>query len=442
MKERDARRIILALLGSALISTWWVAFSLPPPGHPILDEPSSSIRTHLNATLKASTSKRDSARKPFFVLHVGPPKTATTSIQCGLEALSADLAKEDSYYFVGKRCPGSKNKTMDNGESSIPGHHLMMGLISANPNSRGFEKLKERLDHHYSLGNNMIYSLEAMSNHLEDRPETWALFLSLFEGWEVRIVVAYRHYFDWIRSMYFQQHIGKKYKRLWPHQRGLAIPSFRQFLANHLHRWSEGNPSNDADSWGQHLTLYTIQYFLKHFEDVRVFDLHQEGDVLTNFVCQMMPGADTVCHRLRNEAFVEAIVKRESHSFDADHLALAAYEGGMLDKDVFRGDAIKSIEQHLQTTNDLSNPNNMACLSKELSAMFLNASLWFEREVAASIPGGGDLRAVFKRDNSDHKALFNRASDSGKFCEINSKNVLELEHWRKLIADIGAKKKK
>jgi hypothetical protein len=316
----------------------------------------------------------------------------------------------------------------------------MMGLIDANPHSRGFEKLQERMNHHRAMGNHMIFSLEAMSNHLEDRPETWELFLSLFEGWNVRVVVAYRHYFDWIRSMYFQQHIGKRYREKWPHQKGMAHPSFEGFLKYHLERWETGDPSNDGHSWGQHLSLYAVQYFAKHFTDVRVFDLHQKGDILTNFICQMLPGADNMCHRLQEKPFVGAKVKRESHSFDADRLAMAAYQAGIVNKDIFRKQLVEKTQSFMRTSSVLADPDTSACLPKDFLAKFLNASLWFERQVALSMPGGGDIRAVFGRDEGEHRDSFEKAVEALKFCEINTTKVLELDYWRHFFAEIKPKK--
>lgn len=422
------RRLILALLLGAVLSLWHLAVALHlldtvPIGPPLLER-------HSPRTVAASSEK------PYFVLHVGPPKTATTSIQCGLDELSAELAKEDSYYFVGKRCPRF-NGTMANGEAGIPGHHLMMGLIEANPHSRGFEKLKTRMDFHRARGNSIIFSIEAMSNHLEDRPETWNLFMSLFEGWNVRIVVGYRHYFDWIRSMYFQQHIGKKYKEKWPEQRGLPQPSFQEFLEYHLERWEKGDPSNDGHSWGQHLSLYAVQYFLKHFDDVKVFDLHQDGDVLTNFICQMLPKATNMCHRLQKDAFVETGVRRESHSFDADRLTFDAYKSGMLNKDIGRAAAVKIIRAELEKTADLSVASNMACLRNDLASKFLNASLWFESQVARSAP----YADVFHRQPFEHEEAFQAAVEKRKFCEIDTYTVLQLPHWKSFISDLASKTK-
>jgi hypothetical protein len=437
MKERHVRRLIVGLVVSAVVSVWYVILSLdltevtgsrhgPPP---VL----AAVPPDPLGSLSAS-----STTKPNFVLHVGPPKTATTSIQCGLDLLSADLAREDSYFFVGKRCPRFSG-TMGNGEGGIPGHHLMMGLIDANPHSRGFEKLKERMDYHRARGNNMIFSIEAMSNHLEDRPETWKMFLSLFEGWNVRIVVAYRHYFDWIRSMYFQQHIGKKYREKWPDQQGLAHPSFHKFLAYHLERWEKRDPSNDGHSWGQHLSLYAMEYFANHFDDVQIFDLHQGGDVLTNFICQMLPNAPNMCRRLQNNTFVDTGVKRESHSFDADRLAMAAYQLGLFNHSIGRTAAVKTIRAELEKTGDLMIAQNLVCLNDALASRFLNASLWFEEKVALSSSQGNAASSIgFHRTISDHVEAFRSANRSGKFCEINTDVVLEMPHWKNFLSSMKA----
>lgn len=440
MKARNARNIVVVLLGLAFLSIWLSVLrlhateqssrleSLPPPNS--LNYPDSiTKRPH------APANKTTLPSKPYFVLHIGPPKTATTTIQCGLETLSAKLVKEDSYFFIGKRCPHT-NETMANGETGIPGHHLMMGLINANPNSRGFEKLKERMEFHYSKGNNMIFSLEAMSNHLEDKPKTWELLLSLFESWNVRVVVGYRHYFDWIRSMYFQQHIGKKYTEKWPHQNGLEHPAFQEYLSYHLDRWTNNNPSNDGYSFGQHLSLYALQYFQEHFDDVQVFNLHQDGDVLTNFICQMLPGSDATCMSLKREEKQSFETRRESHSFNGERLAMAAYKLGILNGNISRTKAVEKTK--LQLASHTLNEQSFICLSKQLESTFLNASLWFHNKISMaqknSISGFMEARRNHERDFS--QALHNR-----KFCEIDPGAILKDKEWQNFFTSIQPKRK-
>lgn len=301
---------------------------------------------------------------PYFILHVGPPKTATTTIQCGLDKYSEELAQLDNYYYVGKRCPFQKDKTMRNGEAEVPGHFLMMGLRHNSTQNRGYEHLKSRMDYHRRYGHNMIYSLEAFASRLQDadddivevvknisnkengddavqtkttssRQYIWDIFEKLFDGWNVRIVIGYRHYFQWIRSMYYQQHIGPLYQ-VWPHEKattrlskngGEYHPSYFDYLAYHMRRiermsktrsataittttltnpnQEQRNVSNNLPnevemsgkdpSWkaiGVHLSLSTYQLFSRHFDDIVILNLHDHQpsiDPFVNFVCNVLP---------------------------------------------------------------------------------------------------------------------------------------------------------
>lgn len=504
MKSRDARRLTICCIVLALTSTWWLAISSLQEDH-IPTELDRKILGTANIHEKSldqtttgpnnNITKKVATSKPYFILHVGPPKTGTTTIQCGLEHRSAELAKEDSYYYIGKRC-GNGNKTMGNGEEGLSGHHLIMGLNNVNPNSRGIEKLKKRMAFHLSQqsgsghkNHHMIYSLEAMSNHLENRTETWDLFLSLFEGWNVQIVVSYRYYFDWIRSMYFQQHIGKKYTDEWPPhpqqiqpQKGKVIPSFQAYLQYHLQRWEEGTPSNDGYSFGQHLSLYALEYFSEHFSNVRVFDLHKReesfahdkilapsDDLLTRFVCEMLPHADAMCQRLVNEqrqlqqtqsskttTTTSNQKLRESHSFDADRLAVAAYEEGLINPNLSRKVVVGQISQHLQETNLLAaDPSFVSCIPSDMQAMLLNASLWFEDKVFQRIKqvtreeqpiSLSHFESVANRTesttNTSLSTQFSVAVNSGKFCEVNVSRVLQLEDWRQFLNGLKPKGRK
>jgi len=43
----------------------------------------------------------DDDTRPWMIIHVGPPKTATTTIQAGLAKYAKMLAKDDDFYFLG-----------------------------------------------------------------------------------------------------------------------------------------------------------------------------------------------------------------------------------------------------------------------------------------------------------------------------------------------------
>jgi hypothetical protein len=409
--------------------------------------------------------------KPYFILHVGPPKTATTTLQCGLEELSEELAQKDSYYYVGKLCPGSSRKkdTNPSTNTTLNGHHLMMTLLQGKNTSRGYKDLQSKMEWHLRQGNNMILSLEAMSSHLKDRTKVWRVFLPLFQGWRVRIVVGYRHYFDWIPSMYFQNHAGPKYKR-WSHEKnGQVQPSFYDYLDQHLETWDKRKDASDfsydADVWslGQHLTLASFQKFAKHFEDVMIFNLHQQGDPVTNFVCQMLPTArnGNVCQMLltqqqnhdhdhdRKHHHNTTSQQRMSHSYDADRLAYYAYEKGILPKGIPKLEVVKQIvdrmkeEEEKESSSPLDN-KLFSCLPRAVEAQFLNASLSFERAILSELHRHTNMpqKIEMHQNMSDHISLFHQAKVKGKYCEIDPAKVLMDDSWRKFLSEIVLHKQK
>ena len=106
---------------------------------------SSASSLQLDTNNTRNNTHRTTATKPtrpYFILHVGPPKTATTTIQCGLNFYNELLAKEDNYYYLGQHCATSreKNRTMANGENPILPREFFPPLISRTTIVRIFRK--------------------------------------------------------------------------------------------------------------------------------------------------------------------------------------------------------------------------------------------------------------------------------------------------------------
>mmetsp|Transcript_68003 Transcript_68003/g.76133 ORF Transcript_68003/g.76133 Transcript_68003/m.76133 type:complete len:462 (+) Transcript_68003:83-1468(+) len=387
--------------------------------------------------------------KPYFVLHIGPPKTATTFIQCNLQILSKELAN-DFYYFVGKTCPGSKLKLnrMENNETGISGHYLIMGLNDAKTQNRGYEGLKSRMDYHLSKGNNIIYSNEAFANHLVDQNSTWECLQSMFTGWNVSVVIGYRHYFDWIRSFYYQ--INKQHAKLdkkWPNQgNGKAHPSFLGFLEYHLKRKEAGDLSVDGghsnNAFGHHLTLTTYKKFSSHFDDIQILNLHEyEGeDIVTQFVCKMIPNAQNTCNRLKTfmahnkDEKSPNLSKRPSQSFDAHRISEAAFELGYITKSSPKEVIVEKVKKRLLETgiNNGSQSKFFVCPSQSLQARFLNMSITYENEMLAINHPNTEKNA-----KDAHISMYLRAEAEGRFCEIDPQTILKDEGWVNFLSKIG-----
>lgn len=63
--------------------------------------------------------------------------------------------------------------------------------------------------------------------------------------------------------------------------------------------------------------------------------MHQEGNLVTNFMCKSLPSANNCCNRLKNGALE---IPRENASIDLDHdiIAVEARKRGLLQKSLSR----------------------------------------------------------------------------------------------------------
>lgn len=395
----------------------------------------------------------DSPKNPYFIFHIGPAKTATTYIQCGLHKLSKDLADGDSYYFVGKTCPKMKSE-MENGESGIPGHYLVMGLNDGKTENRGYEKLKARMDYHMSKGNNIIYSNEAFSNHLMDQELTWDSLTTLLEGWNVRVVIGYRHYFDWIRSFYYQNHKqNSNLNKKWPNDsRGKAHPSFLSFLDYHLQRREAGDLSVDGGlanrGFGHHLTISAFNKFSPHFADIRILNLHdyenRSDDLLQDFVCRILPSAKHTCNALKkkshetgNDSQHAMIAKRPLQSFDAHRIAEAAFEKGYITDASPKEVVVKRIETKIKETKIDSRSEFLACPGEDLVIRLLNTSIAFENEMLAFDHNRAKPLSTSDERKALHVSLYKKSEAEGRFCEVDPEAVLKENEWIEILSKIG-----
>jgi len=402
---------------------------------------SSSVKSKNNDVQNSNSTR------PYLILHIGPPKTATTFIQCGLHKLSKELADNDSYYYVGKTCPGSKS-TMENNETNIPGHFLMMGLNDAGTQNRGYLALKSRMDYHRLNGNNIIYSNEAFANHLMDQNSTWDCLHSMLQGWNVRVIIGYRHYFDWIRSFYYQT--NKQNARLdtkWPTQRnGKAHPSFIHFLDYHLQRRDDGDLSVDGglanNAWGHHLAISAYKKFSPHFDDIGILNLHDTEDMVTDFVCKMLPDADNTCRRLRaavdnfKDEGDNHFAKRPSQSFDAHRVAEAAFEKGYVTDASPKEVVVEMVKKKIEESGVTSRSEFLACPERSLVARLLSASIEFENEMFTM---NHQERSASEKEQAKnvHMSMYRKNEAEGRFCEMNPDLILKDDIWVNMLSKIG-----
>eukprot|EP00934_Nitzschia_sp_Nitz4_P006252 Nitzschia sp. Nitz4//scaffold34_size148208//69794//71323//NITZ4_002980-RA/size148208-processed-gene-0.44-mRNA-1//-1//CDS//3329548795//6242//frame0 len=393
-----------------------------------------------NSILKPPRSPQ--AGKPKFVFHIGPPKTGSTTIQCGLAKYSKLLADLDHLYFVGASCGemGRKmaRKPLENGEIAMLGGivHAMLG-VKYDADKDPFLELKERIDRHYPLANSIVFSVEGLSRWLPDRPKTWEKLQSLFADspYEVEVVVYYRNYFDWLFSLYFQSYQDNRKFRFpkWENQHD----TFRNFLEEHMMYFNKTltlNPdSKRAQSLGEHMTIRSYERWSQHF-NVSVIALHDEGDMVTNFLCHGTSAAPNSCrYFLSNPDSLHSTTKRvATDNYDTIRTAETAWQLGLVSPSTSIKDVLGAIRV-LYYARNTSLPNiHAACLPESLANQFANASMTFhEKYLKLANPN-------IKRDAMDialqeHMSKFEEAQAKGKFCQIDPVLALSDDSLRKAL---------
>eukprot|EP00536_Pseudo-nitzschia_multiseries_P008126 jgi/Psemu1/287599/fgenesh1_pg.201_\ len=189
----------------------------------------------IDPLLISGKTRKEHEDRPWMILHVGPPKTGTTTIRHGLERIALRLAKDDNIYFIGCVLPDivriggtvpTNRTTAKNGNTYDKPDNPEVTMFRVKDFLWPGEPLEEFTDvlrNHWRNKHNVLVSSEILSSEFSNNPRYWKrvfkhLFLSSrvrgddsaneepFFGFNVKVVVTYRHFFEWLPSYWAEQH--------------------------------------------------------------------------------------------------------------------------------------------------------------------------------------------------------------------------------------------
>ena len=187
----------------------------------------SSASSHQNIARSPTGGDRNSTdsdwddNKPYFIVHIGPSKTGTTTIQKESVALEDVLARDD-YVYMGKF---SKRKYQLHGYRALKQDSCLFETESYLLNNTG-------KDHHQALAmdvpcwNERMTNLQQFHKNVVVSEEAYSFSLlqkllnaisTAFRDWNLLYVVTYRRYAEWMLSALKQKHyrvqcVGEKSK--------------------------------------------------------------------------------------------------------------------------------------------------------------------------------------------------------------------------------------
>ena len=442
--------------------------------------------------ISVSNDKMTNISKPVFILHVGPPKTGSTTLQCTLERLRQALEKDNIVYIGRPECQDLKididhKRTFKLFENALVNgfncHKELIDMEKSNMENMYdsnmdvlisfpscWNEFLQQLEKYFIDGKNVIFSDEAMSNRIAlsrqykpNIPYPWKSLKSALETmkWNVKVLIVHRPLYDYLPSVYIDQFKyghGKIRLQRWfntgkdgdkcPSQNGREIP--RPFQ-------TEGNEITIARllKTGQNLYPTPAQIYQivqNHGLQLILVDMMSKPngkDFIERIICDKFPGTGHTCNELgdhkkstntkmEQDDSSSNISKSErwnkSPSLFYDFVAVQACQKGLIDGNtISRVLAQRAIESRLENELNLS-PNDfpLECPNDHVMENILNKSIEHERIIRNHNCQTNDCDEYHWNLNEEtrHKEQFwDTVRTKKKFCTVDSKRVIADIEW-------------
>jgi len=380
-------------------------------------------------TAKSKADQKDEISKPkeerrqrrqILYLHPGPPKTATTTIQQLMTDHQGRL-NEDNIFLVGKLMPTERWSC----KFPLP---ITCLAKTQNINSTCAIIVRDELDEYYQAGADVILTDEqigiqfarSMKPKDYDRQESGArkFFEEIVKrnDWEVRLLIGYRPYFDFVRSYHGQKHKsrGVKLKFLsWPgHGWGIHVPPMNERLF--------------PDDWPTSEVL--VNRFRPFVDRLDVFDITpntKQGDFTVHFFCNLLENANSACSAQKTlvASPQKEVRANEAVELEYDRIATAAADLGLVNKtEVQRPTVAAKIQEYMMARKIEVGDLPLVCPTTANTKILYNQSLALEM-------------ALFPERNPKWmvEELFDEMMKKNKLCSVDVNKVLETEEWKKFF---------
>ena len=385
---------------------------------------------------------------PILVLHIGPHKTGTSSIQCELTHYRKELYENANVAYMGRiysACINNADSHDDIGWIDI--NKLLDCFRKASTeeciNSETWQELVKHLANFSKSNKSVILSHEGFTSRIispitiiskDNRQQLFELFNRYYPG-RVHIVTVYRHYYEWMHSMwneiskpYFHNGgDGNSYKtdyQKWPSEGGKIPQTFLEFMNDKQHD-DDDAPISYCELAGTE-NIHVIEYlkrFWRNYTNVElVLNLHElrKEDTTTSFLRAILPplAGDVFAKAKQNSGFISP--SNPTRSIDYDRLVLVAHGKGLLNKTRSSRQALAMAteKQLLKTLNaTIVDGLPLKCLNETQQQKLLQRSLEYEKQI--------NPNQTESISNAEHESAFWEAVKENKFCNLDVDKLIE-----------------
>eukprot|EP00934_Nitzschia_sp_Nitz4_P005302 Nitzschia sp. Nitz4//scaffold273_size25297//9477//10918//NITZ4_008317-RA/size25297-snap-gene-0.7-mRNA-1//-1//CDS//3329545250//5292//frame0 len=383
--------------------------------------------------IKRNTGKVEPTRKPYLILHMGPDKTGTTTIQSALEEY-AHILNQDGYDVTfSKEAAESKHKAMARNLIGCFSERSAISQPCHMKYKESWANFKATLEAQAknATAPNIIWSNESFRWVLFGESPDWKEFLAFIrEFYQVHVVLVYRRYFDWFVSRYNEEYLDSYTVATFPGGTyGRPTPTFPVFLEKeqngtciadkHTCRTYYNNRYDGAKRQPGHPIVLMLRHLLAQNISVNVLNFHGE-DLLKSFVCEGLVDAKQTCQYLHGHPQA----RRQDRSSQVanlqyDRIAVYAYYQGLLPNTTTRKISRAKLKEYF-TKGNQSLP--WVCPSPSESRQLEELSASFEVEAQSLLAQQGQSKLTFP---IDHGAAFEKSLSKKKYCYANMSEILQ-----------------
>eukprot|EP00547_Thalassionema_nitzschioides_P008598 CAMPEP_0194226538 /NCGR_PEP_ID=MMETSP0156-20130528/42062_1 /TAXON_ID=33649 /ORGANISM="Thalassionema nitzschioides, Strain L26-B" /LENGTH=520 /DNA_ID=CAMNT_0038958919 /DNA_START=82 /DNA_END=1644 /DNA_ORIENTATION=+ len=397
--------------------------------------------------------------RPLFVLHIGPHKTATSTIQCEMTYYQSLMESVGNFTYLGRQYGECKNKStlLKYNNINVNSRDLVRCLDNHNALSpcnstkdwRNFEKALSKMSH---VRQNVLLSDEAFSRmKLNNSSSLELLFHTIHKHkFRFKVILVYRHYFSWLLSQYNEHYkplLSRSKYQIWPSiEGGKYIKPFIEYYASHHNKNSTSsrtdgrNYQSAANALGLHPVAYLIKQwtnnqipFAPKESDILAIDMHNNDNnygIVLNFVLTALSeeiAEELNRHKQDNANDTVPSRSNPSLNLDFDRMAVKARELGLFpDHDLFTRRRValytEMLFQNLTTKNEKM---PRICLDEKTQIQeFLDLSLLLEKTVFP------DRRNA---QQQQHREDFAKAKSRNMFCNLDIEALLSQESVRAIF---------
>ena len=386
----------------------------------------------------------------LLILHVGPIKTGTSSIQCTLQR--SPFLQNSSYTYIGRYenerricSPGKyplQDPTLGN-ERFFPQNIVFQGgsryqLKAAWKIKHRLLELKGEYDKNSTTSGNVsiplpphpprnaIFSAEEFEGMVSQDENTWDVLkdaLSPYEG-RTRVIVTHRNLFEVILSSFYEEFVKRDTPNKWDDPGIISFPTF----------WSSEDRKDLFNP-----TSKVVDAYKDHSFNVSIFDFHGRGDgkeqgddLVTRFLCNL-PCAEAACNAHKNDIATSGKDATSRPSLKARHqydtIAKEAYDRGLLGKydlsrrGTDRKAAVRAIEDYVVNKLGIKfNELPFICPSREELDKILKLSIEDGKKV---------LEHNF--DEEKHVKMFKTFMDKKYMCAVDVDALIKDNDWAQFL---------